>query len=142
MSIQVEVQHSKDFVTQGTSNDHVSSTKSDITEQTNHIVTSKMTKPLTSTLSRFGRYQRDAGLTVAIVVGLLNLFTFVPVLISIITRLSPNAGNLEDYRSIIMCLTVNSLINPCVYVFRMKSLKLRVMKYARSFCVTCRCHNR
>lgn len=89
-------------------------------------------------LSRFGRYQRDAGLTVAIIVLMLNLFTFVPVMVSVVTKIIPDLDNLSAYRAVIMCFTLNSLINPFVYVFRMKSLEARVWKtfrtYRRRFC--------
>lgn len=123
--------------TPGPSNDgvsHPSSSKSDPAVPT--IQTTPMTtaKPSSQHLSRFGRYQRDAGLTVAIVVCLLNLFTFVPVLVSILTRINPDAANLDTYRSIIMCMAVNTLLNPFVYVFRMNSLRAKVMRNVRTLC--------
>jgi len=67
------------------------------------------------------------------VVLLLNLFTFVPVLVSVITRILPNVANIAAYRSVIMCFTLNSLINPFVYVFRMKSLEASTLKTFRAF---------
>lgn len=85
-------------------------------------------------LNRFGRYQRDAGLTVAIVVLLLNLFTFVPVLVSVITRIAPDLENLAAYRAVILFFSVNSLINPFVYVFRMKNLEARLVRTVKAYC--------